>query len=456
MTLQTDLQSLVQKYARFDAEKKRYVTIVEQQKPKEAGESKTSLTLFQQAQADNVHKYIPEKLSKTQLLEIDGYFIKILNKHLLIGEPDKENIKKNYRAISLTFHTDKIAFYSPEMIWLEDNLSEGANNGACFKCLFSCYEKLITPQKFKDKDFTKMNTLEEWRQWLRSLRANAQTFTAKCFCDSLIALFDDSFSFFDDVGRIKPAGLKLLITFVPMIFSTYGAILFLDELCAVYALSVFLLRGGQFLEGVDSVEISSFGKAIENVGIMTTLATSTILARFVEMTFWTTHQCFNLSLSIGNSLLKPILASANKTAPHTNFYSKDEFGKNLLLASQDLSKGEGMQFKNPELKVIAAPLESYLGLNAQQFLVNLRVGNLKKQTIKAFLFRLSVLDQMSGTIERKLNEAQEELEIVKNNKVVYNSVTKDAVDGAFKAIVLLKTTKEEPAGLLEYKCEINR
>lgn len=416
MTIETELTSLVKLYAKFDAEKKNYTS----------------------------------SLDKDALLKLDSNFTKLINQQLLADGPEKEKIIKKYKRITLYFHPDRKPSFLPEVTWLEQNLSQGTNDGTCFKTLNSSYEKLINPEKFKELTFGDIKSREDCRKWLENLKSKASTYTARCFCDSLIGLLDESGGFFDEVGNIKPKGLRMLITFMPMIFASYGAIIFAEELFAVYALSFFLLKGGQHLKRSDFIEMKQIGKTLQEISIITATATTTLMVRLLEMTFWVSHQCYDVSLQIGTSLLKPLLSAPPKAGQAKDTYSGSNLCKDLILASQNLN--EGMKFKTPELKVISAPLESYLGLNAQQFLGDWRVGKTKRLMVEAFLFRMRVLDVGSGSTEDKINAAQKELETLKLNKEVYTKggKTAEAVDSAENVISLLSHLATSSTELVEY------
>ena len=402
MTMQEELASLVKIYAQFDAEKKCYTS----------------------------------KLNKAALLRLDADFIKLINKRLLADGPEKDKLLKNYRKMSLYFHPDRKPLFLPEVVWLEKNLAEG-DSGICFKSLGSCYEKLTTPQKFKELSFGDIKSREDCRKWLENLKSKAGTYTARSFCDSLIGLLDESGGFFDEVGKIKPKGLRTLLTFMPMIFASYGTIIFAEELFAVYALYFLMLKGGQYLGTSDFREMRQLGETLQNISVFTATATTTVLVRLLEMTFWASHRCYALSLKVGASLLDPLLSAPAKTAQAGGAPAGDNFCKDLILASKNLTKGR--QFRTPELKVIAAPFEAYLGLNEQQFFVTLRAGNTKRLKVEDFLLRMRVLDLSLAPIETKLVEAQKALKTLKLNKKVYTAggKTADAVDCAEKLITLL-------------------
>ena len=113
MTMETELAALVRIYAKFDEDKKVYVS----------------------------------HLEKTALLRLDADLTKFINQQLLVNGPDKDNITKNYKKLTLYFHPDKSSTFLPEVIWLEHNLSQDDKNETCFKSLSFCYEKLIIDLK---------------------------------------------------------------------------------------------------------------------------------------------------------------------------------------------------------------------------------------------------------------------------------------------------------------------
>ncbi|CEG56434.1 hypothetical protein [Legionella fallonii] len=399
MTTEKELETLVKIYAKYDADKKGYVS----------------------------------QLDKPALLRLDADLAKFFNQQLLADGAGKEQLKNNYKRLTLYFHPDRSHLFLPTVTWLENNLSEGSNDGICFKSLATCYDKLANPLKFKEISFEDINSREDCRKWLENLKSKAGTYTSRSFCDSLIGLLDESSYFFDEVGRIKPTGIRTLLTFMPMIFASYGAIIFAQELFALYTLYFLMLKGGQYLERSDTKEIRHLGHALQEISVITATATTTLIVRLLEMTFWISHQCLDAGLGIGSSIFKPLLPDISKDdeSPTENLC------RDLILAGQHLS--EGIQFKTPELKVIAAPLEAYKGLNEQQFLRYWRLGWAKGLSVDSFLFKMRVLDAGSESTEEKLAIAQKELTELKKNKEVYTEGgnTAKAIDTAEQVITLL-------------------
>ncbi|WP_115710174.1 J domain-containing protein [Legionella sainthelensi] len=402
MSIETELKTLVSIYASYDEEKKSYLS----------------------------------SLNKENLLRLDADFIRFINKLLLKDGPDKRKIRKNYKAIAVQFHPDHSCTFSPELGWLEQNLSEGRNDGACFKTLMLCYEKLTSPQDFKPIQFDEITTREDLKKWLEMLKNRSRTYTERNFYASLLGLLDESTSYFDEVGKIKPTGLRALVSFLPMVFISFGTFVFAEELFAVYALYFALLKSGQFLESCQSKELQKLGETLQKISAVTATATTTLLVRLLEMTFWASRQFYDASLQIGSALLTPLIA-VSSTTQHPEEPSEVSICKELVLASQNQSTVEN--FRTPELKMIAAPIESYLGLLDQQFFKNWRAGGVKSRSLEAFLLHMRVIDKEGDLeVEEKIKKASERLLLVKQDSNVYNGNTALAVDRADRVISLLK------------------
>lgn len=387
------------------------------------------------AEWDTTNNCYKSQLDKDTLLRLERDFARFVNQQLLIDGPEKEKIVKNYKRLTLCFHPDHTSGFSPEVAWLEKNLSQSMNNGACFKILGLCYEKLISPEKFKDSGLGDIKSKDDFKQWLESLESKATTYSGQSFCDSLIDLLDQSSGFFDDTGKIKPKGLRVLLRFIPVVFASYGTFLFAEELFAIYALYFILLKGGQYLESTESSQLKKIGSTLQEISIITATASTTLLVRLLEMTFWASRQFLDASIQIGSAILKPMLPSP-ETKEKSEFDTAANLCRDLILASHNTS--EGMQFKTPELKVISAPLESYLGLNAQQFFGDLRIGREKRLKVEAFLFKMRVLDSLPNPLEEKLVEAQKELDKIKKDAKVFTSNTAKAVKEAEQVISMLQ------------------
>ncbi|MGL5741544.1 MAG: hypothetical protein ACRCXC_02810 [Legionella sp.] len=91
--------------------------------------------------------------------------------------------------------------------------------------------------------------------------------------------------------------------------------------------------------------------------------------------------------------------------------------------------------------MIAAPIESYLGLLDQQFFKNWRAGGDKARALDAFLLMLRVIDKSENLqLEDKIEGAYKALEMIKKDEAVYTEGGKTAlaVDRANQVINLVK------------------
>lgn len=401
MTLETELKRLVTTYAAFDPAKNEYVS----------------------------------QLDQSTLLRLDANFVKLINQQLLADGPEHSDLTKNYRKLTPLFHPDRTHFYSLEVRWLERTLSVGKNDGICFKTIHGCYEKLTEPQKYKESQFADIKSKEDCRQWLEQLKNKATTYSSRSLCDSLLNLLEQSSSYFDEMGKIRPVSLKVLAGFIPILFATYGAIMLAEEIFAVYALYFILLKSGQYLSHKESGELKHLGASLQQVSMITATATTTLLVRLLEMTFWASRQIYATTLELGTALLNPMISTVPPGADE-DMQATRAFCTDFILASKTTT--EGIAFSNPELKAIAAPLEKYHLLNSQQFFSSMRLGNQKRLMVEAFLFRMRVLDRSPEPINSKLKQAQKELECLKANTAVYSCNTAKAVDQAEQIMELLR------------------
>lgn len=406
MTIDAELKSLVCLYAKYDEEKKCYI--------------------------NNPNIEMQEQLKIN--------FDKLLDKLLLKDGPDKRKIESNYRKLALYFHPDRKNIFLPEVVWLEENLSDGISDTICFKSLSLCYEKLTAPEHFKPIQFDEINSLDDLEKWLVHLRQYSRSYTERTLYESLLGLLHESCAYYDEIGAIRPNALKKLVSFLPVVFLSFGYAVFAEELFSVYALYFVLLKGGQYLSTNNSRDLKKLGNTLQKMSIISATATTTLLVRLSEMTFWASRQCYDMSLQIGATLITPLLHFP--TEKKHKYSAPDEMTnlcRDLILVSQHSSKKT--HFKTPQLKMIAAPIESCIGLLEQQFFRNWRVGGEKHRELNSFLLRMRVFDKDDTlSIEEKIIQAQKALDLVKKNEEVYveGSRTALAIDQAERVINLLK------------------
>lgn len=383
------------------------------------------------------------KPDKKTLLELDKQLNHLFRRALLSDGHKVDQIRPIYKRLALHFHPDKA--FSPAVTWLNKVLPVTESRDYCFTAFKHCYDLLCDPQKFKKIDISEVRCRGDFKNWLEGLKNDATTYTSRSFYANLLEILEQSSSFFDEVGQLNSFGLRALLTFFPIVFGGC-AYLVPTELFAIYTLYHVVLEGGNYLN--NTTELKNLGQTLDSLSVVTATATTRILVELLKLTFWTSRKCYNMSLKIGSNLLSPPLISANSSEAEANLCT------DLIIASGN--QDEGLSFINPELKSVAAPIESYLGINSQQFFKQVRVGREKRVQCQNFLFKLRVIDGCTNSLTNKLLEAAELLTELKENKVVYvkGSETAKAIDQSWEILEYLVLN---PVGnmLLIESAEIN-
>lgn len=430
MALADELRALVQSYATFDKQKKCYIKV----------DSKGS------------HHF---ETDKSTLLEIDKRFCLILDKILLENTTgdmtkDKDQITKNYRKLCVPFHTDKMNHYSPEVMWLERSLSEDKKDGICFKTLTTRYELLTDPAKFKEFNLADIfnTSIPELKAWLEKQRDGATTFSNRLFYNSLLGLLAQVATYFDEVGTLKLKGLKLLLKALPLLFAGFGAVFAAENLFAVYAVFIVLLKGGQLIEHYGSNQLKMLGTLFQNIGSVTATFTTTVLVRLIELVFVASNKSLGMSMQVSSSFFPSASGSSSSDSPPLS-RSFEAVRDELILASKNTAAG--VQFEHPELKLLVAPLESCLRLYRAQFFSSWRAAGTKRDEVEAFIAKVLAIDKEPTDIEDKLRKARAALAVLEQDKTVYEKGknTANAIDNAIKVISFLQ--HDEQMQLVVYK-----
>ncbi|EHL31540.1 hypothetical protein [Legionella drancourtii] len=411
MTIETELKFLVGIYTEFDPEKGCYVGGV----------------------------------SEEERVRLERSFNQLLLKWLLKNGPEKEQVEENYTKLAPLFEMKTNGLLEPEVLWIENVLSCGINDGVCFKTLSLSHQKLIAPENFKNIKFNDIVTRDDLKKWLENFKKQATNYTERSFYESLLSLLNESTEFYDEVGQIKPKGVRVLLSFLPMVLVSIGTVAFVEELFAAYALYFILLKGGQFISRSSSSELQSFGHALQKISTVTATTTTTLLVRLIEMIFSASLQCYVATLQVGSIVLSPLVSSKLP-----ELFTQESLEQALIKASE--SRHIGMYFENYKLKLIASPIESRLGLLGQQYFLGYRVGKTKFQTLEYFLVNMRTLDMNSDPIETKLEGVQDLLNKIKKNTVVYSAGGETAL-AINKAQGFLQFLKDNPCALQNNEAE---
>lgn len=403
--LDTFLKELIINYSEFDADKKYYMSVLDDE----------------------------------GLLRLEKEFEIKIKQFLLIDGPQEEKITARYQQLVLYFDPKYRDRFLPEIVWIENSLSRGQNDGVACKSIQFYFDQLVNPQKYTKITFKNIHTEEDFRQWLDNLKKQSNTYSMQKFYTSLLNLLEQSSQFFDDAGQIKPTGLRVLVKSIPILFAGFGAIILAEEIFAIYALYFVLLKGGQYLDRSSFLELRQIGKALQGLSFISATATTTLMVSLLEMTFWASRQCLGVSLQIGSSIFSSLILSPSITREEQQDTEQSIFNDLILAGKNQI---EGIEFKNPELKVISAPLESYLAINKDQIAVSLRAGGVKALVVQEFLTKMRAIDQEDNSMENKISQAQAALDAIKIQAYVYNSKTAIAVDRAYKIIELLRVNDQ--------------
>lgn len=377
-------------------------------------------------------------VKKENLSKLGDDYAKLINKLLLIDGASQASIESNFRSLTLLLHPDRKELYIPEISWLESNLSEGHHDGTCFKILGSCKDKLMNPENFKKINFSQIKTRAELKKWLEDLKVDATTYTRLSLIDTLIGLVDETGGFYDDISAIKSKNFRLFISMLPLYLSSYGVLIFADELLAIYGLSFIFLKGGQYLERTESETLQQLGKTLQNISAITATTTTNVLIGILEITFWTSRLAYQTSLELGTAILSPLLTGPIEK-PHVDM-EEAELSKSTTLVNPETTSNT--QYRSPEFNQFCAPLMAYCKTNSQQFFRFWRSGEIKFEQIDLFLRSMQLLDLYPLPLELKLIAAQNQLDRLKSNKAVYGVGVEAprAIDEADKLINELKET----------------
>lgn len=353
--------------------------------------------------------------NEQSIARLEAQFIELISRQLTTDSPEFEDIKKRYKWLSLLFHSDKIAEGSV-IFWLEQVLSENKMNGACFKCLCFCYERL-DPDQRKSISFDQIKNMEDFKSWLKQKKELSETRTQADLYDVLIKMVEQINIHSNDAAVIRQSFMRAFLLQLPIFLSGYCAFIFAEELVAVYGACFISLKLGQRLERSDSLAIKHFGQKMQEISYIASRYTSALLARVIEMSFWLTNQSYLTASSIASSLLSPVITDI---PPETAETTNDRMQGALVIARK--GKNSGCDFATPQLKMIAVHVESYLTLNQQQWCKQFRIGGKKRESFKSALTDLVAVDRNGAMcLPEKIQAAKGIIQALKEQPWLYNN-----------------------------------
>lgn len=366
-------------------------------------------------------------LNKVKALRLDREFEALLIKHLLIEGSDPQKVKNNYDKLIPYFDKKNPFFLQAEVPWLECNLPPESNTAICLHMLFVNYRKLVAPEEFREIELADISTPQELNKWLLIKKSQAKTKRERYLYKSLLSLLHEITKYLDDVGKINSTGIQALLSFLPIAFIILGTAVCAEELFAVYAVYLLLLKGGQYV-GDSIKELQAVGKTIHKAGSESMTLTNILLVRLTEMVFWASHRSYSGTMQAGSSLLKSFATSRPKSIT-------DSAQLELVAAIQ--SDKQGLNF----IKIIAAPIKAQRDLLKQQYFFSMRSGKTKDKALGKLLLELDKVDTASISLADKLHRADKLLAEVKENTFVYEpgKETALAIDQAEYFLQILKS-----------------
>ncbi|CAM4503514.1 MAG: hypothetical protein LEGION0403_FIIPPAGN_01868 [Legionella sp.] len=458
MTIEANLKSLVEVYAKFDQEKGIYINKDEPLTPLDDlpslngfvvehnaqngihigpidGEQPTypSLVVEQESPTSN------HNLSEEQLFNLERSFNLLFNQQLLHDGAEKKRIEERYNKLLSFFEGSTVLL--PEVVWLEQQLSKGLNDSLCKRTLTDCYQRLVTPSNYKELTFAEITNQDDLKKWLENLSAKARTYSERSLYNSLLGLLNESIDYYDEIGKVKPTAINALLSFIPVLLVSIGTLAFAEELLAIYALYFIVLKGGEYIGKTNISELQSFGGTVQQVTSVTAATTTALLVRLMELIFWSSRQCYMATLQVGSTVFEPLFTG---TDPGENIEEA------LLKAGEN--KDGGLLFRNYQLKLIVAPIEVRCSALKEQWFLHHRTGAEKDRVLTRFLSKMRELDQNHDPIEIKLEATQRLLVKLKENKMVYEEgrYTGPAIN---KAERFLQFFIDNPLAMMDGKAE---
>ncbi len=365
-------------------------------------------------------------ITPQQLVALEEEFALLLNGHLVSSGTKKEQITARYNQLKNIFEVQNL---SPALLWLENALSKGINSGACLQKLEKCYQRLV-PQSGNQiiSKFNGMKTRQGLQKLLMNARDGAQSTQQRDLFVTLLNSLDEINGYYDDVGKVKKKSLRILLKFMPVVLTGLGTMVVAEELFAAYAFYFILLKSGQLISKSDADNLSAVGNSLQKVSIISFNTTSKMLARCVEMVFWGSRQGYLATVQSASALLEPFTHEKQK--------NDENIAEELTKLLPKLK--EGLQFKNPQLKLIAMPIEEKSGSLEGQHFLSLRTGKHKLQVLDKLLKNMQECDQSSETIEEKFIAFEHWITVIKNNKHVFYNTTAEVINKAEQFLIYLR------------------
>lgn len=295
-----------------------------------------------------------------------------------LAENGKEiaQIKVNYKQLCRVLHPDHLMNANPELLVIEAVLSRGENNGALFRLLGNCYDKLKDPGQ-QYSSYADIHSIDELLFRLQENKDKAQTLTGRALIENLSFLIEKARDFHQTTEAVDSAWLRGALRSLPYFTGGFCLSFFIEELALIYALTFLMAKGGFWIGTSKQADWQCLGAQVASFGLSLGSATTALVSRTMGFNFY-------LLTSIGSL--------------STQLY--DQLTGAQSLQPQNLLGGE--QFKTLELKLISYPLEEYCFQQSRQYFAALRYGSTKRALIVDALQAILLVDKGDEVLFTKL------------------------------------------------------
>lgn len=380
--------------------------------------------------------YPVKQLILAEKQKIEVQLITIFSQFLTEKGVEDEQINHQRRILLSFFHPDKFLHASPEIRWLEHSLSDGNNNGVCFKLIDNCADELKKPS-FKKEDDTFQSEkgnffdIDELLAQLEKKREGAKTLTQRALIDSTITLLQNIKHLKHISDDINPRWLKAFLISLPHITSGFCIGLYLEELSLLYAVLYLTTESGNWLKKRDEKSLQYLGNVVYGFSQAISNASTTLMFYFISINFAAMNTTYYLGIEACSKVYQLINYAISPKIPASSANTQSHA---LIIPPQYFLPGQHL-FKTLEVKLIALKLEQYQTQQKMQYFATWRQGCKKSYLIEQALQGLKLIDVKSITAEQKLAEAK----IIINNlaKHPYFKQNKSKAKETIEAVKIL-------------------
>lgn len=365
---------------------------------------------------------VHESMNKSTTQKIEAHLITFFSQYLTQEGMADDMINLHCKELRKRFHPDKLKNTVPEIVWLEQVISEGAMNGACFKLIDLCAESVkSTPVKDDaSTSYDNVDNMDDFLHILQKRRNFATTLTQRAVIDSMISMLQRVNHYHATTVEIETGWLQKTIQAMPYISSGFCVGLYIKELALLYALTYSISLGSRWLGKSSSQRWQGVAYGMNGFSQSISSAATTLLASLVKLNFYAFDGVCYVGIGACSAVYRALtLSPAPASVSGASSSSSSQPGTTMILAPQHLLGGKA--FKTLELKLLSLNLEGYQMLQKEQYFAGMRAGKYKSTQMASALTRLQLIDKNDCSVEHKLGEAKAVLDALASNRRVIGS-----------------------------------